>query len=48
MGDRDPYSLPPRASKLVAEWMDMRRDAIIANWRRAERLEPLERIEGLE
>lgn len=41
-------SLPPRARKLVAEWMDLRRDAIIANWRRAERLEPLERIEGLE
>jgi hypothetical protein len=41
-------SLPPRARRLIAEWMDMRRDAIIENWRRAERLEPLERIEGLE
>lgn len=36
------------ARKLVAEWMKIGRDAILENWRRAERLEPLERSEGLE
>ncbi|MBI1264649.1 MAG: DUF4160 domain-containing protein [Alphaproteobacteria bacterium] len=41
-------SLPVRARRLVDDWIELRRDAIIDNWRRAERLEPLERIEGLD
>jgi hypothetical protein len=40
--------LPPRALRLAREWIELRRDAILNNWSRAERLEPLDRIEGLE
>ena len=41
-------ALPPRARKLAKEWMALRKSAIMSNWRKAERFEPLERIEGLE
>lgn len=41
-------ALPPRVRRLTAEWLERRRGAIMRNWRRAEALEPLERIEGLD
>jgi len=40
--------LPSRAAKLAAEWIELRKGAILENWKRAENLEPLERIEGLD
>ena len=39
---------PPRALQLVTEWADMHREELLANWERARRGEPLERIEPLE
>lgn len=41
-------SLPRRPTALVREWLEMRRSAIIENWKRAEALQPLERIPGLD
>lgn len=41
-------SLGPRADRLVAEWLAMHRDELEAMWIRAERHEPLGRIEPLE
>jgi hypothetical protein len=39
--------LPPRAARLVRNWAQLRRAALQANWRRAEQMQPLERIEPL-
>jgi len=39
--------LPPRATRLVDEWAGLHRDALAANWERAQELRPLERIEPL-
>lgn len=41
-------SLPRRVQKLVTEWIDLRKDDIMENWKRAEALEPLQRIPGLD
>jgi hypothetical protein len=41
-------SLSRRTLRLVREWIDLRRAALLENWRRAENLVPLERIPGLE
>ena len=40
-------SLPPRATGLVAEWALLHRDELLELWQRAERLEPLHRIDPL-
>lgn len=40
--------LPPTTARLVKEWIDLRRDALMQNWRAARNDEPLERVEGLE
>ena len=39
--------LPPRATGLVAEWLDVRRQDVLAAWARAERLEPIGKVEPL-
>lgn len=40
-------SLPRRALALVQEWAELHRDDLAANWRRAEREEPLTTIDPL-
>lgn len=40
-------SLPPRALRLVQEWVRLHRSELEADWVRAERQEPLVRIEPL-
>jgi hypothetical protein len=40
--------LPRRPLGLLREWLELHRDDIISNWSKAERLEPLERIRGLD
>jgi len=39
--------LPPRAARLVREWAGLHREELEENWRRAEKLRPLARIEPL-
>ena len=39
--------LPRTATRLVQNWLDLRQDALMANWDRMERGMPFERIEGL-
>ena len=39
--------LPPRAQRLVREWLDLNRAEILANWERGRRRKPLKRIEPL-
>ena len=39
--------LPPRAMGLVAEWVELRRDDLLAAWERAEALDPIDRIDPL-
>ena len=40
--------LPPRAMGLVAEWAALHQEELKRQWRRAENLEPLEKIAPLE
>lgn len=40
-------SLSPRALRLVAEWAELHRSELAANWERAQRREPLVAIEPL-
>lgn len=40
-------SLPRTAARLVAEWADLRRDELVANWERAQVPSPLVPVEGL-
>ena len=40
--------LPSRVRRLVAEWIMLRKRDILANWNRAEQLQALERIPGLD
>lgn len=40
--------LPRRAGHLVAEWLDLRREELAANWARAQDQEPLLPIEPLQ
>jgi hypothetical protein len=40
--------LSPRAHRLVQDWGTINRDALMYNWRRAQRQEPLERSPPLE
>jgi Domain of unknown function (DUF4160) len=40
--------LPPAAGRIVKEWTDLRRNALMRDWRLAKLEQPLERIEGLE
>lgn len=39
--------LPPRALRLVREWLEAHRDELEANWRLAHEPAPLERIDPL-
>jgi hypothetical protein len=39
-------SLSRRTLRLVQEWILLRREALLANWRRAETFVPLQRIPG--
>jgi hypothetical protein len=39
--------LPKTATRLVKEWIALHRDALVANWERAEQGLQLERVEGL-
>lgn len=41
-------SLPPRALGLVVEWASLHREALLENWERARRGEPLRPIPPLE
>ena len=40
-------SLPARAERLVREWAELHRQELLANWRRARRLETLRAINPL-
>ncbi len=40
--------LPRRATSLVLEWAFQHRDELMANWKRAQRNEPLNEIEPLD
>ena len=40
--------LPRAARRLVDEWLDLHRDELLANWQRAQVLEPLLPIEPLQ
>jgi hypothetical protein len=40
--------LPSKALNLVNEWAQLHRDALLAQWERARRHEPLEKIKPLE
>lgn len=40
-------SLPPRARSMVLEWAGLHREELLANWERAARDEPMERIAPL-
>jgi hypothetical protein len=40
--------LPRTAAKLVREWAEARRDELARNWERAQALEPLSPIGGLQ
>jgi hypothetical protein len=37
---------PPRATRLVGEWIELRRPELIANWERARLSEPLQAVPG--
>jgi hypothetical protein len=39
-------SLSRRTLRLVREWIELRRPALLENWRRAQNLLPLERVAG--
>ena len=39
--------LPPRVVGMVAEWAAMHQGELLADWERATRMEPLERIDPL-
>jgi Domain of unknown function (DUF4160) len=47
-GDVIAELLPATARRLVKEWTALHRDELMANWLRARRNEPLERIAGLD
>jgi hypothetical protein len=38
--------LPRKAAAIVKEWCQDHREELMDNWRRSERFEPLERIQG--
>ncbi len=38
--------IPKKAERLIREWCDNHQKALLANWQKATRLEPLERIPG--
>ena len=38
--------LPPKAAAIVKEWCLRHRAELLDNWQRAQRFEPLERIQG--
>jgi hypothetical protein len=40
-------TMPARQLRLVREWAQLHQDELLANWERARRLEPLERIAPL-
>jgi hypothetical protein len=41
-------SLPPRALALVREWEELRRAELLANWQRAELMQPLAAVAPLD
>ena len=41
-------ALPRTAAKLVQEWAEARRDELQRNWERAQALEPLSPVDGLQ
>jgi Domain of unknown function (DUF4160) len=46
-GEEYAGSLPPRAMRLVREWVEERRDELEADWHRAQAHQPLEWIAPL-
>lgn len=46
-GDVFAWSLPPRALRLVRDWLEEHRDELVANWDRARAQEPTEPIAPL-
>lgn len=40
-------SLPPRALRLVREWASLHEEELLANWKRAQALQPLDPIDPL-
>jgi hypothetical protein len=40
--------LPPTVARIVREWTELRREALLRNWEAASRDAPLERIAGLD
>jgi hypothetical protein len=46
-GDMYAGELPPRALRLVREWLELHRDELLANWARAQTPEPVLRIDPL-
>lgn len=40
--------LPPTAARLVREWTELKREALLENWRRVQNGEPFQRIPGLD
>ena len=47
-GEKMSGNFPPRASKLVVEWINLHKAKLLENWRRAHIGEALEMIEPLE
>jgi Domain of unknown function (DUF4160) len=39
-------SLPPAAMRIIRPWIARRRDELLANWERARRREPFDRVPG--
>lgn len=39
--------MPGRAIRMILEWLDLHRDELMENWRRAQCGEPLKKIEPL-
>jgi hypothetical protein len=46
-GDVFAWSLPPRALRLVRDWLEEHRDELVADWDRARAQEPTEPIAPL-
>ena len=45
-GDVTEGRLPKKAAAILNEWCERHRKELLSNWERAQRFEPLERIQG--
>lgn len=45
-GDITEGRLPAKAGAIVRDWCDRHRAELLTNWERAQRFEPIERIQG--